>query len=82
MLQLKGRDCQNELKKKSKGVPWWPSGQDSKVFTAEGSGSVPGRGTEIPQAVWCGQKKKKKKKKKQDPNTAVYKRCILNIKKH
>ena len=23
-------------------------------------GSIPGRGTKIPQAAWCGQKKKKK----------------------
>ena len=27
------------------------------AFTAEGSGSVPGWGTKIPQAVWHGQKK-------------------------
>ena len=27
-------------------------------FTAEGLGSIPGRGAEILQAVWCGQKKK------------------------
>ena len=27
-------------------------------------GSIPGRGTKIPQVVWCSQKKKKKKKKK------------------
>ena len=29
-------------------------------FTAESPGSIPGRGTKIPQAAWCGQKKKKK----------------------
>ena len=28
------------------------------AFTAEGLGSIPGRGAEISQAVWCGQKKK------------------------
>ena len=39
-------------------VPWL--GLD--VFTAEGSGSIPGRGTKIPQATQHGQKKKKKKK--------------------
>ena len=32
------------------------------AFIAEGSGSLPGRGTKIPQGVQCGQKKKKKKK--------------------
>ena len=26
------------------------------AFTAEGAGSIPGRGTKIPPAVWCGQK--------------------------
>ena len=30
-------------------------------LTAEGTGSIPGRRTEIPQASWCGQKKKKKR---------------------
>ena len=30
------------------------------ALTAEGPGSIPGRGTKIPQAVWCSQKKKKK----------------------
>ena len=29
------------------------------AFTAKGLGSIPGWGTKIPQAVWCGQKKKK-----------------------
>ena len=24
------------------------------TFTAEGAGSIPGWGTKIPQAVWCG----------------------------
>ena len=28
--------------------------------TAQGAGSIPGQGTKIPQAVWCGQIKKKK----------------------
>ena len=28
------------------------------TFTAEGTGSIPGPGTKIPQAVWCGQGKK------------------------
>ena len=26
------------------------------AFTAEGLGSIPGEGTKIPQATWCGQK--------------------------
>ena len=29
------------------------------ALTAEGPGSIPGRGTKIPQATWYGQKKKK-----------------------
>ena len=32
------------------------------AFTAEGAGSIPGQGTKILQAVWCGKKKKEKKK--------------------
>lgn len=28
------------------------------IFTAEGTGSIPGEGTEIPQAAQCGQKNK------------------------
>ena len=28
------------------------------AFTTEGSGSIPGWGTKIPQAMWCGQNKK------------------------
>ena len=30
------------------------------AFTVEGLGSIPGRGTKIPQAAWCGQKKQNK----------------------
>ena len=26
------------------------------ISTAGGPGSIPGRGTKIPQAAWCGQK--------------------------
>ena len=33
------------------------------VFTAMGPGSVPGRGTKIPQAAWHGQKTKRKTSK-------------------
>ena len=30
--------------------------------TAGGMGSIPGQGTKIPQAAWCGQRKKKRRK--------------------
>ena len=30
-----------------------------QAFTAKGPGSIPGRGTKIPQAVWHSQKKNK-----------------------
>ena len=33
------------------------------ALIAEDLGSVPGQGTKIPQAMWCGQKRKGKKKK-------------------
>ena len=29
-----------------------------RALTAKGLGSIPGRGNEIPQAMWCGQNKK------------------------
>ena len=32
-------------------------------FHFQGLGSIPGQGTKIPQAVWCGQEKKKEKKR-------------------
>ena len=34
------------------------------TFTAEGPGSIPGRGTKIPQATWCASPPPKKKIKK------------------
>ena len=34
------------------------------AFTAEGLGSIPGRGTNIPQAAWCGKKKRNPKLEK------------------
>ena len=34
------------------GVPWWPSGQDPGLSLLW-PGFIPGRGTEIPQAMWC-----------------------------
>ena len=34
------------------------------AFTAVDPGAIPGQGTKIPQAVWCGQKRKKEKNNK------------------
>ena len=34
-----------------------------RTFSAQGVGSIPGQGTKILQAVWCGQKKKKRVKR-------------------
>ena len=34
-----------------------------RAFTAEGAGSIPGRGTKVPQATQCSQKTKNKKQK-------------------
>ena len=34
------------------------------ALTAEGPGSIPGWGTKIPQAAWCGKKKNKNKNNK------------------
>ena len=36
-----------------------PVGLGLHTFTAEGTGSIPGWETKIPQAAWCAQKKKK-----------------------
>ena len=38
------------------------------TFTAEGLGSIPGQGTKIPQAMWCGQNKTKQKQKAKQTN--------------
>ena len=49
------------------GIPWqWPSGWDSVLLVPGGAGSilVPGRGTEILLAAYCGQKKKKAPKER------------------
>ena len=40
------------------------------VLTAKGLGSIPGWGTKIPQATWCGQKGKKRKALKGPSPTA------------
>ena len=49
----------SSLKTSEQGVPWRSTGQDS-AFTAKGLGSIPGEGTKILQATWCGQKINKK----------------------
>ena len=36
------------------------------TFTAEGVGSIPGQGTKILQAAWCGQKIKNQNNKDED----------------
>ncbi|KAM9106312.1 SH2 domain-containing adapter protein D isoform 2-T2 [Megaptera novaeangliae] len=42
--------------------PWeWKKDHISKAFAGD-TGLIPGRGTKIPHAAWCGQKKKEKKK--------------------
>ena len=33
--------------------------QKISVITEKGTGMTPGRGTKIPQAMWCSQKKKR-----------------------
>ena len=50
ILRIKEKVCGNSL-----AVQWL----GLHAFTAKGLGSVPGRGTRIPQAVRCGQKQKK-----------------------
>ena len=35
------------------------------AVTAKGPGSIPGQGTKIPHATWCGQKKNRLRKKKE-----------------
>ena len=41
------------------------------TFTAKGLGSIPGQGPNIPQAMFCGQKKKKKPTKIQKQKTGL-----------
>ena len=41
------------------GIPWQSSGQDLACLVhCQGPGSILGQGTDIPQAMWSGQKKK------------------------
>ena len=42
------------------GIPWLSRVYDSALFTAKGSGSIPGEGTKILQARQHGQRKKKR----------------------
>ena len=46
------------------GVPEFPGGPavKTRVFTAVDLSLTPGRGTKIPQAVWCSPKNKNKNK--------------------
>ena len=48
------------------------------AFTAEGPGSIPGRGTKIPQAGQCGQHPppKKRKEKERKPHTHYYRLSV------
>ena len=49
------------------------------AFTAEGTGSIPGWRTKIPQAAWCGQKKKKNLEKEIRPLIrTIYKKLTQN----
>ena len=45
------------------------------TFTAEGPGSIPGLGTKIPQATWCGKKEKKKKNPSVFPDLVQSEQC-------
>ena len=51
------------------------------AFTAQGTGSIPGWGTKIPQAAWHGQKKKKQKTQPYDTSIKE-KPVIIAINKH
>ena len=42
------------------------------AYTAEGLGSIPGRGVKILRATWHGHQKKKKKKRKKSPVLCYY----------
>ena len=44
------------LKAQAREFPRGPAARGLCIFTAEGTGSIPGEGTEIPQAAQCGQK--------------------------
>ena len=56
-----------------------------RTFTAEGPGSIPGRGTKIPQATQCSQKKKKRKEEERSdqrlsspllPDPPMQEKCV------
>ena len=52
-----------------------------RAFIAEGTGSIPGQKTKIPQAVWCSQKKKNERKKptkKQTNKQKTPKKCVIS----
>ena len=45
------------LRAQAREFPRGPAARGLCIFTTEGTGSIPGEGTEIPQAAQCGQKK-------------------------
>ena len=55
-------------------VSEFPSGPviRSQCFHSCGPGSIPGWGTTIPQASWCGKKKKKEKNKSKAAEISTY----------
>ena len=54
----------------------------SQCFHSCGLGSIPGWGTKITQASWCGKKKKKKEKRKKQEQGGrdchILQQCILD----
>ena len=37
-----------------------------RAFTAKGPGSIPGQGTNIPQAAWCSKKKERERERERE----------------
>ena len=58
---FRGKAFNNSPIRMMLGIPWWSSGWlGLHAFTAEGVGSIPVRGNEIPQAAWHKIKKSNK----------------------
>ena len=51
------------------------------AFTDEGVGSVPGPGSKIPQAMWCGQKTHKKQTNKRTYSSKGLKNTLTHLEK-
>ena len=49
--------------------------------TIGGVGLIPGQGTKIPHATWCGQKKKEKRKENVHTHTYTHNGILLSHKK-